>query len=361
MLRLLLRVLLVLMLVGTLCDSKRRKPTPSADAAAALPHLPTPIDSQGSREMVTQVMAAGEDGAKADPQRQLRLYRAAAERVRTMVEHEPMLDLLGATAKLARRVKQHGVALQCHREMLSLRGQAGAIPESYLVLWTEMATDLHLDGKYVEALRTLDQADDQLRDALTDEGLSLMHKQRAFLRDCGGEYAAAASEMERARLLAPQTADRVAHLDDVLRHRTVLTRMAAAGSIEGSAVTAELEAVRSQVAEMGDYLVHHGPWETALQLPHTYVPSVTARPWHDASGADFPQLRPLLALLREAAPGLKKEYRKLKRKKLLLPDEDCIQRNQGGRWHVSTQPPTCSTGGGQLRERSRCVCAQSTC
>jgi hypothetical protein len=341
-------LLLLTLLLSTArdCGAKRRKPgaataaAADATAAAPLPHLPTPTDASGAAGLVTQQLAAGERGAERDPRRQLRLYRAVAERVRPLAEHEPMLEILDAMAKLARRVKQHGVSLQCHQEMLSLRGQAGAIPESYLVLWTEMATDLHLDGKYAEALRVLDQADDQLRDQLTDEGLSLMHKQRAFLHECDGKYAEAVGEMERARgLAAPEAADLRAHLDEVLRHRTMLTRMAAAGGMEGRDATAELAAVRSQIDEMGAYLVERGPWATPLQLPHKYIPSITARPWHDASGADIPQLQPLLAVLREAAPALKKEYRKLKKKRLLLADEDCIQRDQGGKWHVRTHTP----------------------
>ena len=295
-------LLLLVLLLDTPrdCGAKRRKPPADTTSPAALPQLPTPTDASGAQQLIAEHLASGDRGAEDDPRRQLRLYRAVVERARPWAGHEPMLEILEATAKLARRVKQHGVALQCHQQMLSLRGEAGAIPESYLVLWTEMATDLHLDGKYAEALRVLGQADDQLRDALTGEGLSLMYKQRAFVHDCAGEYAEAVGEMERARRLAPEAADPTAHLDDVLRHRTMLTRMAAAGVVEGRAATAELAAVRSQIEEMGSYLVQRGPWETPLQLPHKYIPSITARPWHDASGADFPQLQPLIHVLRDA-------------------------------------------------------------
>ena len=77
-----------------------------------------------------------------------------------------------------------------------------------------------------------------------------------------------------------------------------------------------------------------GPWSSALQLPHKYIPGIAARPWHSAES--FPQLQPLLDLLREAAPALRKEYRKLKRKGLLLSDEDCIQRDAGGKSTISS-------------------------
>ena len=143
---------------------------------------------------------------------------------------------------LAMHVVSHGVAC-------TNRSQLGAIPETFLVLWTgapaialthyaprpcttiatqtpcrtvvaEIATDLQLDGKYADALSTLDQADQQLAGALTAEAEALVHRQRAFLHDCAGEYAAAARTMARARKTA-ESEDPMIRLDDLLRHRWV--------------------------------------------------------------------------------------------------------------------------------------------
>ena len=56
------------------------------------------------------------------------------------------------------------------------------------------------------------------------------------------------------------------------------------------------------------------------------------------------------------APALKKEYRKLKKKKLLLADEDCIQRDQGGKWHVRTFAARILNGETPLAD-CLCVCS----
>jgi tetratricopeptide (TPR) repeat protein len=272
--------------------------------------------------MIQSAMAAqAQDG---DPLAQARVYQEVGRRARGLAGHEALLEVLGAAAKLWRTVKHHDAALQCHQEMLSLRGQVGAIPESYLVLWTEMATDLHLGGKYAEALRVLDQAEAQLGQALQHEGLALLHKQRAFLHDCSGKYQQAVEQMALARSMA-DAPDFATGLDDLLRHRTMLTRMAAA---QPQQVDSDLQ---DEIDAMGNLLVQRGQWSTALQLPHKYIPGLTARPWHSMN--DLPQLQPLVDILRDAAPLLRKEYRKLKRKALLTADEDCIQHNAGGKWH----------------------------
>jgi aspartate beta-hydroxylase len=327
----LLLLLLLLVVVGqppATASGRRGAAQPPPPPLPPLPPLPSPSTRTEAEAMIRDALHAPRHYGD-DPRAQARVYQEVARRARGLAGHEPMLDVLGAQAKLHRTGKQHGAALQCHQEMLSLRGEAGAIPESYLVLWTEMATDLHLAGRYAEALRVLDQADAQLSEALTDEGLALMYKQRAFLHDCAGEYPEAVEHMTRARSLA-LAPDLTTQLDDLLRHRTMLTRMAAARR-PGPTTEPVATSAQAEIDAMGEQLVQRGPWSSALQLPHKYIPGIAARPWHSVES--FPQLQPLLDLLREAAPALRKEYRKLKRKGLLLSDEDCIQRDAGGKWH----------------------------
>ena len=132
-----------------------------------------------------------------------------------------------------------------------------------------------------------------------------------------------------------EAADLATQLDDMLRHRTMLTRMAAADRLESGATSKLSPAARTSLQDeidaIGDVLVQRGQWSSALQLPHKYIPHLTARPWHSVEA--LPQLQPLIDLLHDAAPSLRKEYRKLKRKGLLVTDEDCIQHNSGGKWH----------------------------
>ena len=167
----------------------------------------------------------------------------------------------------------------------------GAIPESYLVLWTEIATDLQLSNRHTDALQALSQADEQLREALTVEGLALLYKQRAFLLDCNGQYAEAGAQIERARALA-EAENPAHHLDEVVRHRLTLQRgllasereraLASAGDDGGVLSAAKSQAnaqATAQVAELGRYLIQKGPWLHVGQLPHHYVPGITALPW----------------------------------------------------------------------------------
>eukprot|EP01051_Picozoa_sp_SAG22_P016374 SAG22_NODE_2301_length_2738_cov_7.070860_2_plen_284_part_00 len=117
---------------------------------------------------------------------------------------------------------------------------------------------------------------------------------------------------------------------------------------------AQLEA---RAAAMGRQLLESAPtgWRTVLQMPHRYYPGLHASPWHNAvaaaavaaaaghdSSAAVPgfsqQLQPLFALLREAAPVLRKKHRRLRRQRLLQADEDYIQ-------HVNITRPVRATGG----------------
>jgi tetratricopeptide (TPR) repeat protein len=297
----------------------------------SLPPMTTPATAAEAEAMIRSAMAAPQEN---DLLAQARLYQEVVRHVRGLAGYEALLEILGAAAKLWRSVKQHDAALQCHQEMLSLRGKAGAIPESYLVLWTEIATDLHLGAKYAEALRVLDQAEAQLSGALQDEGLALLYKQRAFLHDCSGEYQQAVEQMKLARSMAAAP-DLATELDDLLRHRTMLTRMVAARRLESISThggePAATSPIQEEIDSMGKLLVQRGQWSSAQQLPHKFFSELTARPWHSTD--DLPQLQPLVDVLRDAAPLLRKEYRKLKRKGLLVTDEDCIQHSAGGKWH----------------------------
>ena len=100
--------------------------------------------TQSADEMIRAALHPTGGGPPTDPRAQLAHYQALIQVALPLSSTEAALEILGAGAKLARQVKEHSRALSYHREMLSLRGRAGAIPESYLLLWTEIATDLQL-------------------------------------------------------------------------------------------------------------------------------------------------------------------------------------------------------------------------
>lgn len=108
----------------------------------------------------------------------------------------------------------------------------------------------------------------------------------------------------------------------------------------------ERERLVAQTNAMGRQLIANSPhWQSVLQMPHRFYPGLYAQPWHTEPGSaslhsgalatarKFLRLGPLFTLLRDAAPALRKEYRKLRRQKMLQTDEDCIQQPGGrGRW-----------------------------
>lgn len=233
--------------LGANRGARARKPisAPSENVAISPPATSTEADRLIFEALAEIQVGLGDragapNGASAIPSNamsQLALLRAthsalaaAAGSGTARASSEPTLSLLGEAAKLARRLKQvrleltahsvraaqflsqislsvvcllqHKEALSYHQEMLSLRGQLGAIPETFLVLWTEIATDQQLDGQFAAALSTLAQAEEHLAGALSDEAKSLVGKQRAFLHDCTGNYSAAAASMAAARSIA---------------------------------------------------------------------------------------------------------------------------------------------------------------
>eukprot|EP01051_Picozoa_sp_SAG22_P014217 SAG22_NODE_1692_length_3804_cov_7.159784_3_plen_223_part_00 len=130
-------------------------------------------------------------------------------------------------------------------------------------------------------------------------------------------------------------------------------------SLRGGEVlaVADRAQLQARAAAMGRQLLESAPtgWQTVLLIPHRYYPGLHASPWHNASAAAavaaaaghdssaavpgfLQQLQPLFALLREAAPVLWKEYRRLRRQRLLQADEDYIQ-------HVNITRPLRATGG----------------
>ena len=274
--------------------------------------------------LADQAMESSELYTSMDPHLQLQQYDAVISSVRPYAGLDKVLELLQVAASLARRIKQHSQALRYHREMLALRGQAGAIPESFLLLWTEIATDLQSSGRYTEALSALSEAENQLKHALSDQGMALLYKQQAFLHDCNGQYRVAIDVMQKARGISDaEPHDQI--LDDMLRHRTMIIRALAAtnghvrdsGRDSGTIAESEQQRLRQQSSQMADYLLAHGPWRDKNQMPHQYIAKLGshARPWHDDVVGAFPQLHQLISALREATPSLRKEYRSLRRQR----------------------------------------------
>jgi len=95
-----------------------------------------------------------------------------------------------------------------------------------------------------------------------------------------------------------------------LEHATVATLLSPAG-------LPRLEQLLSRA------LVAHGPWRDAAQLPRTYVQGVSSRGWHSI-GHDYPQLRAVEALLKQARASLLAEWRTLVAANATLVETECI-------------------------------------
>lgn len=134
MARLLLILLLLLLsadVSGVASKKKAAKSKRRAVDAARKVELPLVTSTQQADAMINDELQTGQTPPhqqQGDLHALLGNYAAIIEHTRTFASLAPRLQLLDASAKLARKLKQHESALSYHREMLTLKGQAGALP-----------------------------------------------------------------------------------------------------------------------------------------------------------------------------------------------------------------------------------------
>jgi hypothetical protein len=102
-----------------------------------------------------------------------------------------------------------------------------------------------------------------------------------------------------------------------------------------------VSAWESRQKEVLNELLSRGPWRHPQQLPVEFVPGLRqGAPWHSttqddetsSSSSSFPHLAPVAALLQAATPALQADLRMIRRKKLLLPEDECIHNQSTGFW-----------------------------
>ena len=237
---------------------------------------------------------------------------------------EALLGAHTAAGRVSRQLKRHDGAYGHHEAALRLRGSLGAIAESYLLAFTQMATDRFLAGRFVEARELLRTADTQFAAQLAPDGAALLQRMRAFVCECQGEYGEAAALLRRSRELLPAAGPRQ-RLDDLLLQRQCVRRQRLSLPLRSGG------ALRAEEAALDAQLLTAGPWSTVLQMPAEYDPGLAARavPWPRIG--DFPALQRLVDALESPAlvSSLAAEYADLKAKGLLQRDQDCIQSKSG--------------------------------
>jgi hypothetical protein len=101
----------------------------------------------------------------------LQVYRDALKQIN---DKSLRKDVLEAAAGVTRKLKLHDEGFQYHQELLQIKGALGAIPESYLVSFVQMATDLYLGFHFDKALQSLRDAYSHLASSIPVEGVALI-------------------------------------------------------------------------------------------------------------------------------------------------------------------------------------------
>lgn len=300
--------------------------------------------------------------------------------------------LLAQAADAASLVKRYDEALTYRRRLLSLQlAQPASLTVATLIeSYASIAQELQHVGLYEDALTILTKAQNASRVPLDPGTLSILAHFRASVLDCLGRPAAAlqtwlqgmqlrrqarerkegagqaasssASSPSSSSALAPLLGSAHSSLDSLLESpserltlldllRKVLHDAHARDAGEpisrpGEGEEQEVQALAAlpQPAVLAEErhqvtsLLAAGPWAHPLQLPKTFLPGLTSRPWHSMEAGRegaYPHLAPVAQLLREATRALRAEYKSLSKRHKLYRETECI--------HTAPPPPHPST------------------
>lgn len=221
------------------------------------------------------------------------------------------VEAYGAMATDLKDAQQYDEALSMVRRATQTLQKHAPHPASLGILSKLEAAILSCDGQDIEALQRFEEGMRQLgrsTHAPASPGGSagmtveerLMHMdllQRAAVHgDADGDaHEIAAFGTPTNKTLAPG----LLLVDEPASRK-------AAGKLTGGRVVppkirSKMEAAARRVALS---FVDEGPWGTVYQLPKHYLPGLRSQPWHSTD--DYPQLKPLEALIESYAAALKK-------------------------------------------------------
>lgn len=243
------------------------------------------------------------------------------------------IDILNAAASVSRKLKKHNLSYSYHTEVMQLKGTTGATALSYLLSYTDLATDLYLNFDFAEAITLLRSTLHRLDKMLTPQARAILLKFIATVSDCQGNYVTAIENMNIGRQMA-ENEDKLQHLNEVSQHRLLLIRAVSSIDEKRGAINQFKLSERIKLIEMAEklsvYLMRVGPWQSILQMPIHYNQALSSIPWLQIN--TFPKLHHIEDILIKHYLALREEYLDLKTSHLLLRDSDCIADADGGRW-----------------------------
>jgi len=209
-------------------------------------------------------------------------------------------------------------------------------PENTAQAYAEIAQLLIQDGKYNEAIKTLEKAEGVLEDnpnttltsamVLRSKSEALICAARAddaliaFERYLLLQYGSASDTGEAIKmsLLSPKDLCRLHYLSEY--------------AVETLAESNNHMFSRNKLRkESVDELLLRGPWNHPQQLPAVMVSGLSNKPWLSVE-SDFPHLSFIPTLLSASTNDLIADLRQLRRRGLLLPQDECISDASTGYW-----------------------------
>eukprot|EP00698_Gefionella_okellyi_P014491 TRINITY_DN4019_c0_g1_i9.p1 TRINITY_DN4019_c0_g1~~TRINITY_DN4019_c0_g1_i9.p1 ORF type:complete len:443 (-),score=88.91 TRINITY_DN4019_c0_g1_i9:1098-2426(-) len=197
----------------------------------------------------------------------------------------------------------------------------GASVATMVELYASMALDARNLLQYDRSLSFIRQAG--AIKGIDAQSASILLKLESSVFECKGDPITALQRFEQSQKLAAGDP-----LTDGLLHLDLLKRVLRLQPAPPSSV---LRALQSKQRLLETFLLHHGPWVHAMQLPKVFVDGLTSRPWHNIT-EHYPQLQSVADLMIQAAPALRQEFHQLKRTGKLFAETECIHDAAGGMW-----------------------------
>ena len=287
-------------------------------------------DESGAQSVgIDESLAEAKAFRQKDPGRALTLLeRCLKLGIKDVAIHLQVLELLGDIYAF---LKRHDVARKHHHNALNIKKRLGVAASEIAIMHATVATDCMLSFDLSAALEHLRHAQ---AIQLPPEAQSVLYKQEAAVHECGGDFVSALHRFEHAAKLAPSQIHSTEHL---LKHLELLKRTMASADDMPMEVRKSMEGHAQHLAGI---LIHNGPWESMDQLPGTYLPGLTARPWHSLvrafsgslDGVWSPWMDPAAMVVRLKHKDLLAEYDSLSSKGLLRRETECIHEHGGGEW-----------------------------
>lgn len=298
------------------------------------------------------------------------------------------LETADALADALNIVKLHADALSVRQKALDLRLRNGKPPHAMMLTYVALVDTAVLAQRYDEARRYLKKVK-QMQVSRQEPAATALKRVESSLSDCVGDVASGVDAYAGSLGLSAGPAGLVGHplrlttdadvtaylgyvkllwrrraeLDD----EQAVAAVVAAGDVRTRVRRALVTAanVDAELRAASALLLATGKWADAMQLPRSWTPGLTSRPWHavaPAAGggggagsyAGYPHLRPVQQALRHAHANLTAEFRRLQSSGLLLSETECIHSAPASNWTYFT------VNGHWLRHRDEDGCSVAT-